>query len=275
MLQEINPNVFNNQYAVKKAMPSDYAIIVEDGKIACRIKENGELKLPKIFDLKSGDTLRYLCSVDDKNFFMAQVAPIGFDMQPIKTLRYVSPGWLRYGALEAASFAGWYEKNKFCGRCGSEMRHSDVERALQCPDCKNLVFPKINPCVIVAVTKGDQLLLTKYKDPRRFAEYALVAGFAEIGETIEECVAREVMEETGLHVKNLRFYKSQPWPFSDSLLFGFYCDVDDADIDKAPQPDDDEIAIAEWIDRDDVPVRAEDVSLTSEMMKRFHDGEKC
>ena len=269
MLQEITPNIFNNQYAVKKAMPSDYAIIVEDGKIACRIKENGELKLPKIFDLKSGDTLRYLCSVDDKNFFMADVAPIGFDMQPMKKLRYVSPAWLRYGALEAFSFASWYERNRFCGKCGHELIHSDKERALECPNCKNLVYPKINPCVIVGVTNGDKLLLTRYKDPNRCADSALVAGFAEIGETIEECVAREVMEETGLKIKNLRFYRSQPWPFSDSLLFGFYCDVDD---DKIPSPDDEEIAVAEWVERKDVPVRDEDVSLTAEMMKRFHDG---
>ena len=87
-----------------------------------------------------------------------------------------------------------------------------------------MVFPVIAPAVIVGVTNGEQLLMTKYKG-RDIPFYALIAGFTEIGETLEECVAREVMEEAGLRVKNIRYYKSQPWAIVDDLLAGFYCDV--------------------------------------------------
>ena len=92
------------------------------------------------------------------------------------------------------------------------------------PHVPNTVYPKICPAVIVAIHDGDRLVLTRYKD-RPFKHYALVAGFNEIGESIEETVHREVFEETGLRVKNLRFYKSQPWTFTDTLLFGFFAEA--------------------------------------------------
>ena len=96
--------------------------------------------------------------------------------------------------------------------------------------------------------------------------YALVAGFAEIGETIEQTVAREVMEETGVRVKNLRFYKSQPWALSDSLLFGFFCDLDG---DETIKVDGDELAVAEWVPREDIPNRDDGFALTAEMIEYF------
>ena len=102
------------------------------------------------------------------------------------------------------------------------MEKSTVERAMVCPACGNTVYPKICPAVIAAVHDGDRLLLTRYRG-RAFKKYALIAGFNEIGESIEDTVRREVLEEAGVHVKNLRFYKSQPWVFTDTLLMGFFC----------------------------------------------------
>ena len=99
---------------------------------------------------------------------------------------------------------------------------------LSCPSCKNTVFPKIALAVIVGVTNGDKILMTKYAD-REYKRYALVAGFTEIGETAEETVCREVMEEVGLHVKNIHYYKSQPWGVDGNVLMGFYCDLDGDD----------------------------------------------
>ena len=110
-------------------------------------------------------------------------------------------------------------------------------------------YPKICPAVIVAVLDGERILLTKYAG-RSYTRYALIAGFAEIGETIEQTVHREVMEEVGLRVKNLRFYKSQPWSFSDTLLMGFYCDLDGEDRITLDQ---DELAVAEWFNRGQIP----------------------
>ena len=133
------------------------------------------------------------------------------------------------------------------------------------------VYPKISPAVIVAVTDGDRLLLTKYAG-REFKRYALVAGFNEIGESIEDTVRREVMEEVGLKVKNLRFYKSQPWVFTDSLLMGFFCELDG---DNKITLQEDELAEAEWFERQDLPDDHSGISLTGEMIEVFRRGEEC
>ena len=124
------------------------------------------------------------------------------------------------------------------------------ERMMRCEYCGQMEFPKICPAVIIGVTDGNRLLMSKYAG-RDYKKYALIAGFAEIGETIEETVQREVMEEVGLKVKNLRYYKSQPWSFSDTLLFGFFAELDgSAEITL----DEEELALAEWFEREEIPV---------------------
>lgn len=130
-------------------------------------------------------------------------------------------------------------------------------------------YPKICPAVIIGVTDGSRILMSKYAG-RAYKKYALLAGFTEIGETAEETVAREVMEEVGLKVKNIRYYKSQPWSFSDTLLLGFYCDLDG---DGAVTLDREELALAEWFEREDIPDTASTESLTNEMIMRFKNGE--
>ena len=107
--------------------------------------------------------------------------------------------------------------------------------------------------------------MSKYAG-REFKKYALLAGFNEVGETIEETVHREVMEEVGLKVKNIRYYKSQPWSFSDTLLLGFYCDLDGTDKITL---DEEELALAEWFDRKDIPEMETTESLTNEMIRHF------
>ena len=121
----------------------------------------------------------------------------------------------------------------------------------------------------VAVSDGERLLVSRYRD-RPFRGWALIAGFVEIGETLEDTVRREVLEETGLRVKNLRYYKSQPWSFSDTLLAGFYCDLDGSD---AIRIEEDELSEALWLPRGEIPPRGNDVSLTAEMMERFRLGQ--
>ena len=124
--------------------------------------------------------------------------------------------------------------------------------------------------VIVGITNGDKIICSKYEG-RSFKQYALIAGFAEIGETIEETVHREVMEEVGLKVKNLRYYKSQPWSFSGTLLFGFFCDVDG---DDTLTVDHGELSVAQWFDRDKIIGQDTDSSLTNEMMMVFAAGKE-
>ena len=143
----------------------------------------------------------------------------------------------------------WYRDNQFCGRCGKKLVHSEMQRMLQCPCCANMVFPKIAPAVIVGVTHGDKILMTKYAG-REYKRYALIAGFTEIGETAEETVKREVMEEVGLTVKNIRYYKSQPWGFDSNLLLGYFCELaEEGEI----RLDEEELSVAEWVDYHDIP----------------------
>ena len=137
---------------------------------------------------------------------------------------------------------------------------------MHCPQCNVMEYPVLSPAVIVGVTHNDRLLLTKYEG-RSFKRYALIAGYAEIGETIEETVHREVMEEVGLKVKNIRYYKSQPWSFSGTLLFGsFFCDLDGNDEITL---DTTELSTARWFKREDIPADGENTSLTREMMLYF------
>jgi NAD+ diphosphatase len=141
---------------------------------------------------------------------------------------------------------------------------------LKCPDCGNMMFPVICPAVIIAVTDGDRILLSKYAG-RSYTRYALLAGFTEIGETLEQTVAREVMEEVGLKVRNIRYYKSQPWGIDGGLLMGFYCDLDGSDkvhIDKT------ELSLAQWHYRGKLPAHDDGISLTREMMRIFDEGKE-
>lgn len=138
-----------------------------------------------------------------------------------------------------------------------------------CPKCKTIEYPKICPAVIVGILNDDKILLSTYAG-RDVKSYALIAGFSEIGETIEGTVHREVMEEVGLKVKNLRFYKSQPWSFSDSLLMGFFCEVDGSDKIRI---DHSELATAQWFTRDEIILEQYDISLTREMILKFKNRE--
>lgn len=124
----------------------------------------------------------------------------GYDFTGVNVFRNAKPKELAFAAITAYHLYGWYRDNRYCGRCGRLMFHGENERMMHCMDCKNTVYPKICPAVIVAVTDGDRILLTKYAG-RTYRNYALIAGFTEIGETVEETVMREVYEEVGVHVK--------------------------------------------------------------------------
>ena len=140
---------------------------------------------------------------------------------------------------------------------------------LKCPHCGNEIYPKIAPAVIVGVKDGNRLLLTRYAG-RAYKRYALVAGFNEIGETPEETVQREVMEEVGLKVRNIRYYKSQPWGVDSDLLLGYFCDLDGSDQIRL---DHDELETGEWFEREEIPVEDDGISLTRAMIRAFKEGE--
>ena len=276
MIQDIQPHVYKNHYFPEKVPASDSPVaFVKDRSLYCKTAM-GSLRFPAYGELEDKSGLfRFLFTIDETDYFLAleengalKAAPGGddWDYVPVFSLMRMKPKELAFAALFACQLGEWYGLNRICGRCGEPMVHSDRERAMLCPHCRNTVYPRINPVVIVGVRNGDKLLLTKYKGRPNVPFYALVAGFGEIGERIEDTVAREVFEETGVRVKNLRFYKSQPWALSDSLLFGFFCDLDGPEEIRV---DGDELSVAEWVSREEIPNRDDGYALTAEMIEYF------
>lgn len=272
MIQELYPYKLDNQY--KNAVPKagDRIISIRDHRMLIKEREDGTIDFPKIEEVgvrfQENGISRYLFSVDETQFFLFHNLELeGYEYRTVGYLRGKAPKHLVYAGMVGWQLAGWYETHQFCGRCGQELVHDEKERMMKCPICGHMEYPKICPCVIVGVIHEDKILVTKYRD-RKTNYYALVAGFAEVGETIEETVHREVMEETGVKVKNLRYYKCQPWPFSESLLFGFFCELDGSD---EITMEEDELSVAKWISRDELDVTCNDFALTNEMLTVFKD----
>ena len=190
--------------------------------------------------------------------------PEGYNFESMRALRMCT--FMCMAGMTANHLNTWYKDNKFCGRCGQPTCHDDKLRMVKCPNCGNMIFPRINPAVIIGVRDGDRLLTSKYANRPQSNGRALLAGFCEIGETAEETVAREVMEEVGLKVKNIEYYGSQPWGFAGNLSIGYFCDVD-GDINI--KLDEEELACADFMSRDELPEPDNMVSLTATMIKEF------
>lgn len=274
MIQDIYPKKLLNSYRPDAVATEDSLIVVHNsGQLLLNMDEESKtIVYPRLKDFKDTSTPIYLFSVDDEDFFYVTDYVLNndiFQLYNMKQLRnwYLSPQHYVYAAFTGLQLAEWYESTAYCGKCGHENIHSKKERAKVCPHCGNVIYPRINPAVIVCVMNGDKILLTKYKTG--FAHYALIAGFTEIGETIEETVQREVMEEAGIKVKNIRYYKSQPWGIASDILLGYYCEVDGDDTIRM---DASELKFAEWVGRDDITLQPLDYSLTNEMMKNFKEG---
>lgn len=265
MIQDIGAGRFHNEYHDFKPQAHDTMIGMKENKILVRIK-GGEMFFPEYQETQEENGI-YLFSIDEKRYFYA-AHPEEFGeyrYQKISVYREYGPRERGFAAVTAYHLADWYAKNRFCGRCGVKMIHDHRERMMYCPECHNMVYPRISPAVIVGVIHGDRILLTKYAG-REYTKYSLIAGFTEIGETLEETVQREVMEEVGLKVKNIRYYKNQPWGMSGSLLTGFFADLDGDDTIRL---DETELSTAEWFRYDEMPAKDDGVSLTREMIRVF------
>ena len=284
MLQDLAFGKMENAFRAIQPVAEDIVVCMKDSNILVKRDKNDALTLPTCREVLAWseannwsswgeDRLQYVFRLQDVNYFiwMGEAGESGdseYAYEPARTLRQLTSKHICFAAMTAWHLFVWYRNNRFCGRCGSKTEHDHKERMMRCPNCGNMIFPRINPAVIVAVTDGDKLLLTKYAG-RAYSRYALIAGFTEIGETAEETVAREVMEEVGLHVKNIRYYKSQPWGVDGNILMGFYCDLDG---DGTIRLDQTELALGEWYDRDNLPAHDDGISLTREMIRVFEEG---
>lgn len=280
MIQEIAPKIFRNEYRNKKAEGCSGILIFRGREVLVQKTEEGlgvpTLKMvEKAMELSPDDELRYLFSIDDRTFFLLGSLGMkrkdpdlrieGFHFEDIYAIRTYGPKDMVFGLITAYQLSEWYESNRFCGRCGSLMKTDEKERRMNCTHCTHLVYPRIAPTVIVGVTNGKRILLTKYAG-RAYTRYALIAGFTEIGETVEETVRREVLEEVGVKVKNITYYKSQPWGYDSNLLLGFFAELDGDDTIVL---DTEELASGEWVAAEDIHEEDDGISLTREMMLYF------
>lgn len=278
MIQDIFPHVFHNEFEVKSPTDDSFFYYFSDGAIC--LTEGDTKAVPRFSSLSEEDRSRFkshcdfLFSIDQMDFFLVDEASVtltdthGLCLNKVSILRELTPMWLSFSAVCASQLHRFYSTSRYCGCCGSEMIKSKKERSMVCSSCGNTVYPKISPAVIVGIIHDGKLLLTKYAG-REYTRYALIAGFTEFGETLEDTVNREVMEEVGLRVKNIRYYKNQPWGISDSILVGYW-----AELDGSPQVtlDETELSTAVWMAPEDIPDDFTNISLTHEMILLFKNG---
>lgn len=309
MIQDIAPKIMHNQfrdYGPEQMENEDTAFVFEGRNVLCHVDEQAGISFPKAGELlaagASREHFRYLFSIDDRPFWLfssfeedadarsvlaglkakscdpgsctsEHAEDVEYTVETLRVLRRTNPKEECYAGETAYHLYVWYRDNSFCGRCGEHFEYSHKERAMICPSCGNVVYPKIAPAVIVGIlnSSGDKIVMTRYAG-REYKGHALVAGFCEIGETAEDTVRREVLEEVGLHVRNIRYYKSQPWGFDSNLLFGYYCTADE---DEPIHMDDGELAKAVWVSRDEIGEEERNLSLTAEMIMHFkEEGDK-
>ncbi|HEX7475951.1 MAG TPA: NAD(+) diphosphatase [Dehalococcoidales bacterium] len=215
---------------------------------------------------------QYLGTLEGQPCYSAEVSaetqePEGMSFRDLRSL---------YGALEEDEFllagkalqiSNWDQTHQYCGRCGLKTETVKGERAKKCPACGFISYPRISPAVITAVLKDNKILLTHYAAFRlRF--HSLIAGFVEPGETLEECVQREVMEEVGLKVKNIKYFGSQPWPFPHSMMIGFTAEYESGEI----AVDGIEIGEAAWYDAQNLPEIPGKMSIAREIIDWYVEG---
>jgi NAD+ diphosphatase len=166
-------------------------------------------------------------------------------------------------AGRAVQIVEWARTHRFCGRCGTETMHNDIDRAMKCPSCSLLAFPRLSPAIITLITRngGAEALLARgvnFPVPM----YSALAGFVEPGESLEQAVAREVFEEVGVQINNIRYHSSQPWPFPNSLMLGFTAEWTDGEINIDPT----EIMDANWYTKADLPMIPPGISIARKLI---------
>lgn len=293
MIHEIAPHKLDNQFKIQDPKLTDYCILyngsktllkkvepayssanTNEGKCSYAIPTVGEIlkALGKTQDDLADFEGHYILSIDDRAFFLQQVAedfvaPASFEFMGNRSFRPMGP-LERLGGVTTAHVAHWESLNKFCGKCGNITIRGDKERSIICPKCGNTIYPRISPVVIVAVRNGEKLLMAHNIDnpnPRLF----LISGFVEVGESLEQAAHREVMEEAGVKIKNLKYFGSQPWPFSDSLIAGWTAELDGDDTIHMQEA---ELSEALWVKREDIPPYETDVSISCCLIEDFRKG---
>lgn len=274
-------NTFGEYEYIPAYLPPDsthesaWALVFIDQKLLMR-KIEEKTYIPELNDLKiimTGDkNMNYIGKYDGHDCYCKRlneisVLPEYLELVEVReiTNRSGDPG-LFLLAGTANHILHWDSMNQFCGRCGHETSDKIEERAKICPNCGNIIYPRISPATITAVFRGDQILLAHN---RKFKKdlYSLVAGFVEPGETLEHCVEREIGEEVGIKVKNIRYFSSQPWSFPDSLMVAYTAEYDSGEI----MVDNNEITDAGWYSADNLPEIPSIDSVAGKIIRWYRD----
>ncbi len=238
------------------------------------IRQENRIRIPDSDDLpSSGFALirkQYIGSLDDRPCYAAEMEADGglpsenFELADLRALFMRLEEDLFWVAGRANQLVYWQQTHLYCGACGHSTEDKSDERAKICPACGLINYPRLSPAVIVAVLKEDTILLARNK---RFHMpfYSVLAGFVEPSETLEACVEREVKEEVGICVKNIRYFGSQPWPFPNSLMVAFTAEYAGGDI----TPDPSEITDAAWYSKEELPQVPGSISIAGKLIAWF------
>ncbi len=255
--------------------PDSYWFLINEQKVIV-LSENGAITIPRYstleeFNIKSNH-VQFMGTYHSSPCYAAEIEsaealPESFSIHsPLALLNNLDTDLVKLSGL-AGQFITWSKNHRFCGKCSSLTEDKNDERAKICTVCGQVYYPRLSPAIIVAVTKDDRLLLAS--SPRfRSKFYSVLAGFVEPGETLEECVKREVKEEVGIEVKNIKYFGSQPWPFPDSLMIGFTAEYESGEI----KPDKKEITDVGWFKRDEIPGIPSSISIARRLIDWFIEG---
>lgn len=218
------------------------------------LKSDGSaLSFRNLLELKELDALADFFSEEENGFCALELSdkellPADYKLLPIRSFFAENGEEPSFRLARARALLSWRKTMRFCSCCGAALEDSADTTSRFCPNCRRTYFPRIEPCVIVLVSRGDKVLLARHVQ-RNQDVYACIAGFMEVGETAEHAVRREIFEETGIIVKNVRYRGSQSWPFPDQLMLAFTAEYESGEL----KLQEDEIADAGWFDRDDCP----------------------
>jgi NAD+ diphosphatase len=248
-------------------MSNVYFLFFEDQILLINKGEN-RYELPGDDELRNLSDLTLLLLSKQHNYSYARLTSSDLlNIGELVGLRdaYVYLGHELFGfASRAKQLLDWRYNSQYCGHCGHTTFLFDNDRALKCNVCDLVNYPRISPCIMVAITRGDEILLAR--SPHFRPEiFSILAGFVEPGETAEACVHREVFEEVGLTIKNLKFFASQPWPFPNQLMLGFFAEYAAGEINIDPI----EIVEAQWFKYNALPALPPEFSLSYRLIEHF------
>ncbi len=191
-------------------------------------------------------------------------APLGYEWLNLRHFIHYPDESLFALAGRGMQIIEWHLTHQFCGRCGDLLQAHQTDRARICENCRRTFYPRLSPCIIVLVTRGEELLLARgVRHPEGM--YSTLAGFIEPGETVEQAVHREVKEEVGINVQRLQYWGSQPWPFPHQLMLGFYAEYKSGDL----VLEEEEIEEAQWWHYKDLPNIPPDSTISGKLIRDY------